>query len=128
MKIKKGDRFLCIKDVAMDGGGVTYRKGNTYLSELNGCITDDDYDIHHNWKGIKYFNEHFEKILSEEVRSEADNIKTHIDKGGRYIIISDDAKFQVGDLWIDSVVYSCVDSGMVFCREKSNFYKSFKNT
>lgn len=56
-----------------------------------------------------------------------DNIKTHIDKGGRYKVITDSASFQVGDLWIRAVVYECLDNGVIYVREYENFIKKFKS-
>lgn len=54
-----------------------------------------------------------------------DNIKTHIDKGGRYKVITDSASFQVGDLWIRAVVYECLDNNVIYVREYENFCKKF---
>ena len=33
----------------MDDGEVLYRKGKTYASEKDGCITDDNHDERHEW-------------------------------------------------------------------------------
>ena len=40
--IHKGDQFLCIKDVIMNGeeNEIAYFQGEIYLSENDGCITD----------------------------------------------------------------------------------------
>lgn len=60
MEIKKGSRWVCIKDVSMYGGDdeIAYIKGNVYKSEQDGCITDRLGDVGHLWVGIeaeKYF-------------------------------------------------------------------------
>lgn len=48
-KIHKGDVFECIEHVVMDDGEVLYRKGRTYTSEKDGCITDGNRDENHEW-------------------------------------------------------------------------------
>lgn len=48
--IKAGDRFYCKKTVVMEGDGmIAYTKGKTYVSEKDGCITDDKGLIEHWW-------------------------------------------------------------------------------
>lgn len=51
MKIKKGDKFLCIKTVRMNSvtGEVAYRQGEVYESEYDGCITDLQGTKYHYW-------------------------------------------------------------------------------
>ena len=48
-QIRKGDVFECIQHVVMDIGDVSYIKGNTYASEKDGCITDEEHDENHEW-------------------------------------------------------------------------------
>lgn len=84
MKIKKGQRFRCIKDVVMDSGNVAYRKGYTYISHLHGCITDDYGDERHRWPDDIETWEHFELYAPE----------------GYWADGSPKAKFQIGDLVI----------------------------
>lgn len=55
------------------------------------------------------------------------NYVTHIEKGGKYKIITDSASFQVGDLWIRAVVYECLDNGVIYVREYENFINRFKS-
>lgn len=49
--IHKGDKFLCIKTVIMGGrfGYIAYIKGNTYISEKDNCITDEQGCVFHEW-------------------------------------------------------------------------------
>lgn len=47
--IKEGGIFQCIKDVVMINGAFVYRRGNFYVSQNDGCITDDDGDQAHQW-------------------------------------------------------------------------------
>lgn len=47
LKIKKGDSFLCVKDFVMWDGEVSYKKDNTYLSEVDNCITDEQGNKEH---------------------------------------------------------------------------------
>src|SRR5690606_1705155 len=53
MKIKKGDKFLCIKDVIMRFlKEVVYNKGNVYISDEDGCITDNTGYTSQRWRGL----------------------------------------------------------------------------
>jgi hypothetical protein len=62
-EIKKGDRFICIRDVEMyDDGGVTYKKGETYVSEKDNCITNIQGDKDHEWKIEDEWWDYFKKI------------------------------------------------------------------
>jgi hypothetical protein len=64
-KVKKGDTFVCIKKVVMDGdcNFLVYRKGFIYNSEEDGCITNDEKERFHQWKSYnKVTKEHFLKI------------------------------------------------------------------
>ena len=49
--VEKGSRWLCIKDVAMNGDKtrIAYISGKIYRSEIDGCITDEFLDKHHFW-------------------------------------------------------------------------------
>ena len=47
--IKEGDSFLCIKTVIMDTGEEAYTKGKYYISEIDGCITDNEGCRGHSW-------------------------------------------------------------------------------
>ena len=52
-EIKKGDSFLCIKNVFMnDDNELAYNSGNTYVSDNDGCITDNQGDKKHFWDGL----------------------------------------------------------------------------
>ena len=49
--IKKGDKFKCIKSVCINDNPneVAYDKDKIYISEEDGCITDNDKNINHKW-------------------------------------------------------------------------------
>lgn len=64
-KIKKGDRFLCLEDYEMDDERISYTKGKIYLSEINGRITDNEFDKLHEMEGQNDFFEYFELIVSD---------------------------------------------------------------
>lgn len=50
MEIKKGTRWVCIEDVYMHTDfSNEYKRGFVYLSESEGCITDESGDIGHWW-------------------------------------------------------------------------------
>jgi len=64
---KKGDRYLCIKDLVMDSGDVRYNKGVFYKSESDGCITNNVGNKYHSWYGSdgdSLFNETFKLVES----------------------------------------------------------------
>jgi len=59
-EIKKGDRFICIKDLVMDNEETMYIKGKEYTSEQDKCITNEEGNINHLWLSMdsgtcKYF-------------------------------------------------------------------------
>lgn len=63
MKIKVGDKFLCIRDVRMeDDNRLVYSEGEVYKSEVNSCITDDEGDVNHQWERITYTEQYFKKL------------------------------------------------------------------
>jgi hypothetical protein len=65
MKIKKGDKFVCIKKVKMQPSKeIKYKKGYIYFSEVSGCITNNCGNREHQWTG-KYIKKHFIKIKTE---------------------------------------------------------------
>lgn len=49
--ISIGDKFLCTSTVIMDDASISYREGEEYISEKDGCITDEDGDVEHRWTG-----------------------------------------------------------------------------
>lgn len=63
-EIHKGDQFLCIKDVIMDNepDEIAYFQGEIYLSENDGCITDEYGDKSHWWTKEENINSYFKKI------------------------------------------------------------------
>ena len=68
MKIKKGDKLLCIKDVVMTKSGKTmYYAGKVYESEEDDCITNEEGMISHAWYAEDNPQEHFKKISMNNV-------------------------------------------------------------
>lgn len=49
--IKKGDKFKCIKPVCINDNlnEIAYDKNQIYISEEDGCITDNEGNINHKW-------------------------------------------------------------------------------
>lgn len=77
MRIEKGDKFLCIKDVIMDDDRLEYIAGETYISERDGCITDESGDINHEWTGTEETDRpeyYFSPIISKIPLLEEDNV------------------------------------------------------
>jgi hypothetical protein len=62
-KIKKGDRFLCLKDYIMDDGSTSYKKDKIYLSESNDHITDNNFDVNHKMDEQDDFFEYFKLVV-----------------------------------------------------------------
>lgn len=99
--VKKGDIFMCIKNVCMNGNpkDVAYIKNKFYISEENGCITDEQNDMHHGWHdtdailryfipfelykifkyGIKYVKNK-EEYMNLSIRLKENGIKANIKK------------------------------------------------
>ena len=61
-KIQKNDKFLCLYDYVMDDGRIAYTNGKVYFSEIDSCITDDDFDVDHKMEKQDDFFEYF-KLL-----------------------------------------------------------------
>ena len=72
MKIEKGNKFLCIKDVVMSDGDIAYKKGEVYRSERDGCITDIQGVMVHIWTSDDAPHIYF-KPLSEVDRSQEED-------------------------------------------------------
>lgn len=64
--IDKGDIFRCKDHVVMCNGEVAYIKGKTYVSDRDGCITDEQNDDNHCWTGELDWRIFFEKIYKQE--------------------------------------------------------------
>jgi hypothetical protein len=63
MKIKKGDKFVCIKNVKGKKDNCFYFKGHFYLSIFDDCITDEFQQANHYWGGRYSSNKkHFVKL------------------------------------------------------------------
>lgn len=70
MEIKKGDKFLCIKDVIMDfTGEVTYNEGNVYTSEEDGCITNNKGNINHSWEESLITGHYFKPLKALKIKT-----------------------------------------------------------
>ena len=64
-KIKKGDRFLCLEDYVMDDERISYSKGKIYKSDLDGRITDNEFDVLHEMEGQNDFFEYFQLVFCD---------------------------------------------------------------
>lgn len=62
--ISIGDKFLCTSAVIMDDASISYREGKEYISEKDGCITDEDGDVEHMWTGCltDKWNDYFVRL------------------------------------------------------------------
>lgn len=49
----------------------------------------------------------------------------HLKKKGEYKVLHE-SKMQIGQIWIDCIVYQSVIDGRVWVREKNNFFESFE--
>lgn len=102
-KIKNGTYHKCIKDVYMDYDGfLAYKKGKTYKSENDDCITDEGGKSYHLWVEYGEYNEHFVQTNS----SISD--KTSLFKAGDIIkIVEESDKFE----WI--LIFKEVRDGFI---------------
>ena len=59
--VKKNNIFICIKNVCMNGNpkNVAYIKNKFYISEEDGCITDEQNDKFHGWHNIDAVLQYF---------------------------------------------------------------------
>lgn len=61
LKIKRGDTFRCIKDVISEDSSTRYKKGKIYISDIDGCITNEKGDTWESWFTYRpEFSLHFE--------------------------------------------------------------------
>lgn len=62
--ISIGDKFLCTSAVIMDDASISYREGKEYISEKDGCITDEYGDVEHMWTGCltDKWNDYFVRL------------------------------------------------------------------
>lgn len=67
--IKKGDKFKCIKTLIYGNSDLWYQKGKIYWSDMDGCITDEEGDIDHEWidEIEKYFIPYISKDMDVKV-------------------------------------------------------------
>lgn len=83
--IKKEDEFECIKSVIMDGNplDVAYTEGELYISEYDGCITDNQNNKRHYWND-KEVAIYFKKVNTlPKKQKEMVNHPSHY-KNGKY--------------------------------------------
>ena len=63
---KKGDYLYCIKDFIMDSGKKAYTKNKVYLSEKEGCITNNDNnEIHYMFEAIGFKNKNCNEFVKK---------------------------------------------------------------
>lgn len=90
--IKKGDRFKCIKTVIMDNNpnDIAYHKGKFYVSDYDGCITDENEFKGHSWSE-RELSKYFIKV---------DNIKkeSKVEHPGHYTWLKDLCGIEVIDI------------------------------
>jgi len=66
IKIKVGDRFVCIKKVVMiKHKTIEYKKGFIYISKKNECIENESKETNHNWTDCN-LKKYFLKIKENE--------------------------------------------------------------
>lgn len=77
--IKKGDKFRCIKTLIYANSDLWYQKGKIYQSNMDGCITDEDGDIEHEWcsrRAEEELAEYFIPYVSNKRRGYGREIKS----------------------------------------------------
>ena len=77
MKLTKGTRYICVKDVVMDSGAVAYIKGKVYIAKNESVMVDEQgYD--HHWTDADMFVEHFRVV--DDINISANFAKDKIEK------------------------------------------------
>ena len=69
INIKKGDKFLCIKDVYLNDNETRpprFIQGKIYTSERGGCITDETGNKEHYITLYSFYSKHFKPYIKEE--------------------------------------------------------------
>ena len=87
LKIKRGDTFRCIKDVTSEDGSTRYKKGKVYISDIDGCITNEKEDTWESWFTYRpEFSLHFEVCENPGIKP---NELIEIKEGDRFKCIKD---------------------------------------
>lgn len=76
--IQKGEMFMCVEDVFMDDSNdftlpqlPSYKKGEVYISKIDGCITDETGDDNHIWPEDKLFEKYFKRFVCPATKYES---------------------------------------------------------
>ena len=66
-----GHRFLCLKDVVFGSSDIMYKAGKVYMSEVEGCITNEEGNRMHEWIENDYdiYWKQFFNIIGNKRRS-----------------------------------------------------------
>lgn len=59
--IKKGDKYLCIKDYVMDDDSIAYIEGKTYIADKDNNLPSEELKIHE-MNDEEYFDEYFTQV------------------------------------------------------------------
>ena len=81
IKIRRGDTFMCIKDVISEDGSntVLYKKDKVYISDIDGCITSEEENTLEEWDLPMYYPDfltHFKTCESDLKPRELAKIKS----------------------------------------------------
>lgn len=62
--IIKGDSYMCVKTVYMDGNpeDIAYKEGKIYVSDVNGSLKDENGNTHY-WYSVKELNKYFKEYV-----------------------------------------------------------------
>ena len=62
--IIKGDSYMCVKTVYMDGNpkDIAYKKGKIYVSDVNGSLKDENGNTRY-WNSIEELNKYFSEYM-----------------------------------------------------------------
>ena len=62
--IIKGDSYMCVKTVYMDGNpkDIAYKKGKIYVSDVNGSLKDENGNTHY-WDSVEELNKYFSEYM-----------------------------------------------------------------
>lgn len=103
LKIKRGDTFRCIKDVLSRNNTLRYKKGKVYISDIDGCITNERGETKEYWPTYQLeFSLHFEVCKNSNLKP---NELIEIKAGDKFRCVKDYKKY--GIKFSKNNIYEC---------------------
>lgn len=134
--IEKGSYHKCIEDVVMeDGGEEVYLKDKIYVSEIDGCITDELGEKEHYWAIGDDYDEYFQQVESDKPQEtphkwqDGDIVRLKEDNGKRWRISKIEDEFGLfKDKWLFSEMSeNYITGGFIYTSELYRDYEFVSN-